>query len=189
MYQENKTPLTTQQEDWTWKTYPLKGVGRLFLSDCSEEGKQELAKINLTFQCKQSLPLFDIKRFSSWRRLVGVTAWILRFTSKSRRVRHQKSQETGNNVLEPEEISNVERYWVQDTQTERFSEELTTLIKRKRKRLEKQSAVEIFTICGQWWNLRCRWETSNVESTLGCQTLCHIAEETTHLKICHRPHP
>ena len=38
----------------------------LFLSDCSEEGKQELAKIKLTFQCKQSLPLFDIQRFSSW---------------------------------------------------------------------------------------------------------------------------
>ena len=69
---------------------------RLLLSDCSEEGKQELAKINLTFQCKQSLPLFDIQRFSSWRRLLGVTAWILRFISRSKGVRHQKSQETGN---------------------------------------------------------------------------------------------
>ena len=107
---------------------------RLLLSDCSEEDKQELAKINLTFQCKRSLPLFDTQRFSSWRRLLGVTAWILRFISRSKRARHQKSQETGNRqndslekVLEPEEISNAERYWVRETQRERFSEELTTL--------------------------------------------------------------
>jgi len=44
-------------------SWPLES--RLFMSDCSEEGKQELAKINLTFHCKQSLPLFDIERFSS----------------------------------------------------------------------------------------------------------------------------
>ena len=107
---------------------------RLQLSDCSEEGKQELAKINLAFQCKQSLPLFDIQRFSSWRRLLRVTAWILRFISRSKKARHQKSQETGNRqndslekVLEPVEISNAERYWVRKTQRERFSEELTTL--------------------------------------------------------------
>ena len=107
---------------------------RLHLSDCSEEGKQELAKINLAFQCKQSLPLFDIQRFSSWRRLLRVIAWILRLISRSKRARHQKSQKTGKRqndslekVLEPDEISNAERYWVRETQRERFSEELTTL--------------------------------------------------------------
>ena len=78
--------------------------------------------------------MFDIERFSSWRRLLGVTAWILRFISKSRRARFQKSQETGNDpndspekVLEPKEISKAERYWVRETQRERFSKELTTL--------------------------------------------------------------
>ena len=100
----------------------------LLLRDCSEEGKQELAKINLTFPCKQSLPLFDIQRFSSWHRLLGVTAWILRFISKSKRARHQKSQETGNKqsvslgkVLESEEISNVERYWVRETRSKLYA--------------------------------------------------------------------
>ena len=104
------------------------------MSDISKEGKQELAKINLTFQCKKSLPLFDMHKFCSWLRLLRVTAWILRFISKSKRARHQKSQETGNKqndsreqVLEPEEISNAERYWVRETQRERFSDELTTL--------------------------------------------------------------
>jgi len=89
------------------------------LSDCSEEGKQELAKINLTSQYKQSLPLFDMERFSFWGRLLGVAAWIVRFITKSKRGRIQKSQETGNKqnyslekVLETEEISSAERYWV-----------------------------------------------------------------------------
>jgi len=41
---------------------PWPSESRLFLSDCSEKGKQELDKINLMFQCKQSLPLFDIQR-------------------------------------------------------------------------------------------------------------------------------
>jgi len=89
------------------------------MSDCSEEGKQELAKINLTFHCKQSLPLFDIERFSSRCRLLGVTAWILRFMSKSKRARLQKSKETRNTqndllekVLDQVEISKAERYWV-----------------------------------------------------------------------------
>ena len=27
LFQENKTPLTAQQEVWTWKTYPLKVIG------------------------------------------------------------------------------------------------------------------------------------------------------------------
>lgn len=100
---------------WGEKSWPSEG--RLFLSDCSEEGKQKLAKINLTFQFKQSLLLFDIHRFSSWRQLLGVTAWILRFLSRSTRVRHQKRQETRSKqndtlkkVLEPEEISNTEWY-------------------------------------------------------------------------------
>ena len=87
-----------------------------------------------SFQCKQSLPVFGIERFSSWRRLLGVTAWIVRFISKSKRARPQKSQETRNKqndslekVLEPKGISNAERYWVRATQREHFSVELTTL--------------------------------------------------------------
>ena len=87
-----------------------------------------------SFQCKQSLHLFDIERFSSCRRLLGVTAWIKRFISKSTGASLQKSQETGNKqndslekVLDPKEISNAERYWVRATQRERFSVELTTV--------------------------------------------------------------
>ena len=32
-------------------------------TDCTEEGKQELAKINLTFQSNRSFPLLDAERF------------------------------------------------------------------------------------------------------------------------------
>ena len=101
---------------------------------CSEEGKQELTKINLTFQSRQSLALLDIEKFSSWRRLLRVIAWIMRFISNSKRSRIQNSQETGNKqsntkaeTLESEEISNAEKYRVRETQSERFLDELTTV--------------------------------------------------------------
>ena len=104
---------------------------RFCLNDCSEEGKQELAKINLTFQSRQSLPLLDIEKFSSWRRLLRVTAWIVRFISNCKRTIIQNSQKTGNKqsnsmaaTLESEEISNAEKYWVQ---SERFLDELTSV--------------------------------------------------------------
>ena len=107
---------------------------RFRLNDCSEEGKQELAKINLPFQSRQSLPLLDIEKFSSWRRLLRVTAWIVRFISNCKRTRIQNSQDTGNKqsnsmaaTLESEEISNAEKYWVRETQSERFLDELTTV--------------------------------------------------------------
>ena len=89
----------------------------------SEEGKQELAKINLTFQSRQSLPLLDIEKFSSWRRLLRVTAWIVRFISNCKRTGIQNSQETGNK----HRISNAEKYWVRETQGERFLDKLTTV--------------------------------------------------------------
>ena len=65
-------------------------------------------------------------------------------------------------------------------------------LESRRKCLEKPSALEIVTIiifCGQQWNLTCRWETRNVQSTLRCQAPRHITEETSHLKTGHRPHP
>ena len=65
MYQGSNTTLTTQQEVWTgldlrnlcaesrWFQGPAflhwPSENRLSLSDCSEEDKQELAKIHLTF--------------------------------------------------------------------------------------------------------------------------------------------
>ncbi|KAL9968821.1 hypothetical protein ACROYT_G020955 [Oculina patagonica] len=111
-------------------------------TDCTEEGKQELLKINLTFQSKKSLPLLDAEKFSSWLRLLRITAYVLRFISKCKTAGLQKEQRNmssdnqakniGPNAnlketLEPEEIKNAEKYWVREAQRERFSEELTNL--------------------------------------------------------------
>ncbi|PFX25917.1 hypothetical protein AWC38_SpisGene9441 [Stylophora pistillata] len=81
-----KGPAFLQEWETSWplESHPLS-------NDCSERSKRELTKINLTFQSKKGLPLFDIERFSSWRRLSGVTAWILRFISKSKRARLQNT--------------------------------------------------------------------------------------------------
>ena len=115
---------------------------RPYETDCTEEGKQELAKISLTFQSNRSFPLLDADRFSSWLKLLRVTAWIMRFISRCKRARLHRmqaseliySQETDvgqssslEKVLDLEEMKNAEKYWLRETQRERFSEELTTL--------------------------------------------------------------
>ncbi|PFX26710.1 hypothetical protein AWC38_SpisGene8655 [Stylophora pistillata] len=91
-----KGPAFLQEGETSWplESHPLS-------NDCSKESKRELTKLNLTFQSKKILPLFDIERFSSWRQLSGVTAWILRFISKSKRARLQKGQKTGNEQSDP----------------------------------------------------------------------------------------
>ena len=111
-------------------------------TDCTEEGKQELLKINFTFQSKKSLPLLDAKKFSSWLRLLRTTAYVLRFISKCKIAGLQKEQRNvssdnqekniGPNAnlketLEPEEIKNAEKYWVREAQIERLTEELANL--------------------------------------------------------------
>ena len=123
------------EESWPSKSRPGQ-------TDCTEEGKQELSKINLSFQSKKSLLLFDAEKFSSWLRLLRITAYVLRFIFKCKIAGLQKEQKnvssdnqeknTGPDVnleeaLEPEEIKNVERYWVREAQRERFTEELTNL--------------------------------------------------------------
>jgi len=111
-------------------------------TDCTEEGKQELSKINLTFQSNKSLPLLDAEKFSSWLRLLRITAYVLRFISKCKIAGLQKEQRnvSGDNqeenigpdaylkeTLKPGEIKNAEKYWVREAQGERFTEELTNL--------------------------------------------------------------
>ena len=61
-------------------------------TDCTEEGKQELAKISLTFQSNRSFPLLDADRFLSWLKLLRVTAWIMRFISRCKRARLHRMQ-------------------------------------------------------------------------------------------------
>jgi len=94
-----------------------------------------------------------MERFSSWHRLLGVTAWIFRFISKSKRARLQKSQETGHKrndsleVLEPEEISNAKVLGSRNPKGTHFGG--IDNLERSRKCLEKPSAVEIVALCGQ----------------------------------------
>ena len=72
------------------KSWPLDR--RPYETDCTEEGKQELAKISLTFQSNRSFPLLDADRFSSWLKLLRVTAWIMRFISRCKRARLHRIQ-------------------------------------------------------------------------------------------------
>ena len=99
----------------------------------------------------------------------------------------KQMKRSAEKILEPEKISN--RGVLGSRNSERMLFGWIGNLERRRKHLEKQSTVEIVTICGQRWNLTCRWETRSVKFTLRCQTPYHITGEISHLKTCHRPHP
>ena len=70
-------------------------------TDNTEEGKQELLKINFTFQGKKSLPLLDAEKFSSWLRLLRTTAYVLRFISKCKKEQRNVSSDNQEKDVRP----------------------------------------------------------------------------------------
>lgn len=58
---------------------------------------------------EQNEPILEIERYSSYGRLVRVTAWVFRFIDNTRRENH-KGPLTGK------EVTNAEKYWIRQTQ-------------------------------------------------------------------------
>ena len=116
--------------------------------------------------------------------VIGVPAWILRFISKSKRAKHQKSQETGNKqidslekVLEPEENSDAESYWDRETQRECFLEELTTL-----------RGGGTFLRSSQLWRLSPFLESDGILHVSGRLEMSNLPYNTKHTVILPKKH-
>ena len=66
----------------------------------------------------------DCKRFSRWRRLIRVTAWMIRFVDnlKAKVIagRTESQIDTGikNDFLPPDELQEAELLWIKDAQKE-----------------------------------------------------------------------
>ena len=84
--------------------------------------EKEKIKIHIVNgQSKLQQPI-DFKRFSSWRKLVRVTAYVLRFvwnlrTQTYNRVEGRVSKPIKDGPLSTEELQNGEKYWIQECQT------------------------------------------------------------------------
>ena len=72
------------------------------------------------------IPLPDIRRFSSWLKLVRSTAWMLRFVNNLKK-RNKQIKKESFCELSAEELNQAEVLWIKQVQIEHFNEELTLL--------------------------------------------------------------
>ena len=81
--------------------------------------------INVEESVAESWRLYP-NRFSSWRRLTRVVAWVLRFINNCKQENKLKQVE-----LSIEEISDAENYIIKEMQRKEFKEEYSSLVKKK----------------------------------------------------------
>ena len=112
---------------------------------------------------------FDISRFSSFTKLMRVTAWANRFVSKLKKT----AGYTG--VLTSDELHEVERLWIL------FVQRKATLEFRQPKNLQRQ----LGTFSDECGVIRCKGHLENAGITEGAKhpILLHRKERFTHLLI------
>ena len=93
----------------------------------------------MTFAAKISQTRLDQLKFSSWTRLITVTAWVLRFVSKllakvtkSAKPENPDIETCGKVTLTPAGLDKAEKFWVKQAQMKRFAKEIKELKSGKR---------------------------------------------------------
>ena len=91
-----------------------------FAADQSEVEK-ERRKPQVILKLANQPELIDCKKFSNWRRLVRVSAYVLRFISNLRMQLEknrtaESSKEPNDGLLTPQELKDAEIYWVKESQ-------------------------------------------------------------------------
>ncbi|XP_077508788.1 uncharacterized protein LOC144120265 [Amblyomma americanum] len=107
-------PQWLRKPDGEWP----QGLVQNAFSDAELELKQPTKALPAMSSQVQSPSLMDIQRYSSFIRLIRVTAWVLRFVSRMRR----RNDEVG--ALTAEELDQAEIFWIRNEQREGFHREL-----------------------------------------------------------------
>ena len=100
----------------------------------------------MTFATDVAEPLMDPLKYSSWTRLIRVTAWVMRFVAKlSTKVmkRDNLPEPQMKETLTPAELDAVRKFWVKQEQSEQFPEEVQDL--NRGKEVRKQSHLRALT--------------------------------------------
>lgn len=86
--------------------------------------EEEMRK-NAILHLQEVIPLFDIKRFSKWTRLIRTTAYVIRYCNI---VSGQKFGVQQSGELSPEEVMRAQKYWWKVAQQESFTNEWEDLV-------------------------------------------------------------
>lgn len=98
--------LKREEAEWPNETTPMDEK-----AEQSERRKDKFC--GATVKAEEAI---DVTRFSSWRRLVRTTAWIMRLAEKIRRRRY--NQEGREGPLDVQELRKAELYWIKNAQKE-----------------------------------------------------------------------
>ena len=99
------------------------------------EADKERRKLKIVFPAQQHQTVLDDNRFSSLKRLLRITAWVIRFASNCRSARQDRQSGT----LTAEELQAAERYWIKVTQQRVFHKEMTDL--QNHRDIERSSSI------------------------------------------------
>nr|XP_042913510.1 uncharacterized protein K02A2.6-like [Parasteatoda tepidariorum] len=131
-------------------------------------------------------PIIDISRYSSYTKLLRVTAWILRF------VYNCKTQQHITHELNCNEIEKAKNYWIQTVQNQCFSAEINAL--KAELPLPKKSKISCFNpfLEDNYLRLGGRLQFSNISSDTrhpllldGKHYFVHLLIQHTHIRLHH----
>ncbi|XP_054724195.1 uncharacterized protein LOC129234242 [Uloborus diversus] len=101
---------------------------------CSNDAaKVELLKVSVNTVVSSYSPVLKVNDFSNFKKLLRVTAWVLRFISKSRKLSIEKGP------LSAIELQEAEAMWIKTVQWEVFREEIQRL--QKNQQISKSSKI------------------------------------------------
>ena len=97
-----------------------------------DEESLEIKKHAVLIATNETVSLPDVRRFSTWTKLIRTTAWMIRFVRNCR-----KAKTSG--PLKVEELKEAEIVWIRKVQLDSFPAELTVL--KSNKKLSKSSTL------------------------------------------------
>ena len=135
--------LYKKEEDWPQRK-------QIKVEERSEDYLAEIAKSKMAFAAEISQTWLDPLKFSSWTRLIRVTAWVLRFVAKllakvkkSAKPENPEYETCGEVILNPAELDKAGKLWVKQAQMERFAKEIKEL--KGGREVNKQSHLKPLT--------------------------------------------
>ena len=106
----------------------------------NEDAQQELKNTAQSLPVIESCTVIDPKRYSSWRKLVRITAIVFRAIQRFRSLKQAKLTKSQPwDELSSKEIKDAEYFWYRKVQSEIYTEEMKSLSKQKK--IDKSSRI------------------------------------------------
>ena len=143
----------------------------------------------------QTPPLMPFNRFSTFTRLVRVTAWVIRFITNCRSKKHSNSQALYNS-LPMRELNQATLYWIKLVQSEVWRSEIDTI--KKGSKLKRTSHIlslspfldesGILRVGGRQENAKLSFDNRHPIILPANHQLIKLLIRSEHLRLLHAGH-